>query len=163
MSRSVRPAVSPVPEWHNRFLAMLPIIATHARVSFRHLNPEAREEAVQNCIANATVAYARLFALGKVDLAYPSVLARYAVAQTKDFRVVGGHLAIKDAMSPYCQAKKNVVVERLDRFDEEEGEWREILIEDRHVGPAEIAATRMDFATWLRFCCPASCGRSHGS
>jgi DNA-binding NarL/FixJ family response regulator len=25
-----------------------------------------------------------------------------------------------------------------------------IVVEDRHVGPAEVAATRMDFAAWLR-------------
>ena len=72
------------------------------------------------------------------------------MAQTKDFRIVGGHLAIRDVLSPYCQKQKGVVVERLDRFDEEEEAWREILIEDRHAGPAEIAATRLDFAAWLR-------------
>ena len=25
-----------------------------------------------------------------------------------------------------------------------------MLVEDRHVGPAEVAATRMDFRAWLR-------------
>lgn len=41
-------------------------------------------------------------------------------------------------------------MERLDRFDKEEGGWQEILIEDKKHGPAEIAATRLDFAAWLR-------------
>ena len=45
---------------------------------------------------------------------------------------------------------KGVIVERLDRFDEDAEEWREIVIEDRRAGPAEIAATRLDFAAWLR-------------
>ena len=40
-SRSSRP----VPAWHQKFLAMLPAIRLHARISFRHLDIEAREEA----------------------------------------------------------------------------------------------------------------------
>ncbi|MFH1265007.1 MAG: hypothetical protein ABIK89_04725 [Planctomycetota bacterium] len=34
-----------VPAWHATFLAMLPTIKTHAKIAFRHLDPEAREEA----------------------------------------------------------------------------------------------------------------------
>jgi hypothetical protein len=52
--------------------------------------------------------------------------------------------------SEYCQRKKNLLVERLDQFDSEEEAWEEILVEDRHVGPAETAITRIDFATWLQ-------------
>src|SRR5208283_3862886 len=64
--------------------------------------------------------------------------------------IVGGHLDIHDTLSPYCQTEKGVVVERLDRFDDDEEQWNEIVIEDRHAGPAEVAATRLDFAAWLR-------------
>lgn len=39
---------------------MLPAICLHARVSFRNLDPEAREKAVAECVANAMVAYTRL-------------------------------------------------------------------------------------------------------
>jgi hypothetical protein len=83
---------TPVPAWHNLFLAMLPTVVTHARCAFHHLRPEAREEAAAECVANAFVAFARLVQLGKVDLAYPSVLACYAVAQVRDHRKVGGRL-----------------------------------------------------------------------
>ena len=75
--------------WHAGFLAMLPAIQFNARIAFRHLKPEAREEAVAECLANALVAYTRLYALGKVELAYPTVLARYAVAQVKEADVYG--------------------------------------------------------------------------
>ena len=67
---------SATPVWHTGFLDMLPAIVTHARVHFRYLHSEAREEAVSECVSNALVAYTRLYALGKVDLAYPTVLAR---------------------------------------------------------------------------------------
>ena len=65
-------------------------------------------------------------------------------------RKVGGKLNVLDISSTYCQQRKGVVVERLDHFDEEENAWLEICLEDRHVGPAEVAATRMDFAAWLK-------------
>jgi len=47
-----------------------------------HFSPERRAEAVQNAVCCACAAVARLAELNKLDLCYPSVLARYAVAQT---------------------------------------------------------------------------------
>ena len=149
MSRVVSPSASPIPEWHRRFLRMLPIIAAHARISFWYLGPEARGEAVQAVVCNAMQAFVRLVELGKEDVTYPTVLARYGVAQVKDGRMVGGHLNIRDISSEYCQRQKGVIVERLDHYDEEEECWREALVEDRRAGPAEIAASRLDFAAWL--------------
>ncbi len=145
-----RHASKSLPDWHAGFLGLLPAIVKHVRFAFRHLGPEARAEAQQNCIANAMVAYVRLYELGRTALAYPSVLGRYAISQTKDFRIVGGHLAIKDVLSPYCQVRKNVLVERLDKYDKAEDNWQEILVEDHHAGPFDIVRTKLDFAAWLR-------------
>ena len=52
-------------------------------------------------------------------------------------------------MSVYARRCGGVSVERLDRFDGQQGTWQEILLEDRKAGPAEIAAARIDFGTWL--------------
>jgi hypothetical protein len=136
--------------WHAGFLAMLPTIQKQVRVAFRHLDPEAREEAIQEALANAAVAYCRLFERGKVDLAYPTVLANYAVFQVKDGRKVGSRLNVRDVSSQYAQMRKGITLERLDQFDKEDQRWQEILVEDRHAGPAEVAATRMDFGAWLQ-------------
>lgn len=141
-SRPCRPA----PTWHAVFMAAMPAIVTHARISFRDLDADAREEATQNAICNACQAVARLADLDKLDLVYPSILARYAVAQTKDGRIVGGHLNCKDVSSPYCQRLKGVVIEQLDTTDES---WQEILVEDRNATPADLAASRIDFPAWL--------------
>ena len=141
---------STVPAWHATFVTMLPAIARHAKIAFRHLrSPEAREEAIQEVICNACCAVARLAELGKLDLAYASVLARFGVAQTRDGRKVGCKLNIGDVMSPYCQRLKDVVVERLDRHDDEENAWAEIAVEDKTTGPADIVAFRCDFSDWL--------------
>ena len=147
-ARPVRCKKSP-PAWHAAFEAMAPIIERHAKIAFRNLDVEAREEAVQETICNACCAFARLVELNKVDVAYPSALARFGVAQTKAGRRTGGKLNCRDILSEYCQQKKKLVVERLDQFDVDEEGWAEILIEDQRAGPAEIAASRIDFSTWL--------------
>jgi hypothetical protein len=139
----------PNPRWRRVFLAMLPAIVTHAKYAFRNLRGEARQDAVQETIANALVAFVALVRRGRMSLAYPSVLARYAIAQINDGRRVGNKLNVREVLSPYAQRLKRFKVERLDYFDEEENQWGEAIVEDRTAGPAEIARTRIDFAAWL--------------
>jgi hypothetical protein len=131
-------------------MAMVPIIERHAKIVFRHLDPEAREEMVQAVVCNCCAAYARLAELNKTDVAYPAVLARFGVAQVKSGRRTGGRLNCRDVMSRYCQRKKNVAVERLDHFDNDEESWAEVLVEDKRCGPADTAIVRIDFSTWLQ-------------
>ena len=138
------------PAWHKTFVGMMPVIKTHAKIAFRYLRAEAREEAVQEVLCNACSAFARLVELGKRDLAYPSVLARYGVAQVKAGRKVGCRLNINDITSDYCQRRKNMTVDRLDTYDADEDAWQEIVIEDKHAGPAETAAARLDVDEWFR-------------
>ena len=95
-------------ECQARFLVMLPLIETHARLVFRRLDPEARDDAVQEVIANAFVAFARLVELQKVDVAYPSALARFAVAQFRDGRRVGNRMNVRDVLSPYAQKRRRI-------------------------------------------------------
>jgi hypothetical protein len=138
------------PAWHVAFEAMIPVIETYAGVAFRHLPPEAREEAIQETVCNACVAYARLEELGKTGVARASVLATFAIRQTRGGRKVGGTLNCRDVLSPYCQQKKSLLIERLDIHGIEEQMWVEILVEDKHAGPAETAISRIDFSTWLK-------------
>jgi hypothetical protein len=139
-----------IPQWHASFLSMLPAIRRSASISFRFAGPELRGDLIAEVVANSCAAYARLVELGKAHVATPSALARYAVAQVQAGRRVGNRLRVRDALSAYAQCRKQFIVERLDRFDEEEREWQQMLIEDRRAGPAEIVACRIDFADWLR-------------
>jgi hypothetical protein len=136
--------------WHEAFLEMVPAIRQHARIAFRDLTPYSRAEAVDEVVANALVAYARLVQLNKTDVAYPSALARFGVAQVRDGRSVGQRQNVRDVMSRYAQQKKSFKLTRLDHFDEQEHAWQEILVEDKRATPAELAASRIDFAAWLR-------------
>jgi hypothetical protein len=140
----------PSTTWHLAFLAMLPAIEQHARVSFRSLDPEAHEEAVQEVIVTALVAYCRLVELNKTDVAFPSTLARYAVAHVRVGRQVGCRMNSKEVLSSYAQSRRRFSVDRLDHYDGEVDGWRELVVEDRRAGPAEIARTRLDFSDWLK-------------
>jgi hypothetical protein len=135
--------------WHAGFLAMLPVIRCQLRVAFRGLDPDARAEAVQEGICNAMTAYLRLYERGKLDQAYPTPLAQYAIRQIREDRKVGGRLNIRDVSSPYCQRLKHVGLQRLDQWDKDEG-WKEIVVEDRHASPADVVRVRLDFADWLK-------------
>ena len=137
--------------WQEVFLAMLPKITAHAKFAFRHLKPEARAEAVQEVVCNALKAFARLVQLKKTDIAYPTVLAGYGVRQVRDGRKVGGSLNVKDVSSLYCQDRKGVTVERLDRFNDLDDCWEEAVVQDtRNSSVSEIVAFRCDFADWLQ-------------
>ena len=139
----------PQPAWHAKFMRMLPSIRRAAQIAFRKVCPELRLELIQETIANSLVAYARLVKLGREDPAYPTPLARFAVAQARVGRRVGSRLRIGDVLSNYAQHQKGFQVGRLDHFDEEENCWQEIVVEDKRATPAEIAACRIDFAEWI--------------
>lgn len=149
MIRSVSRPRRMASPWHERFLAMLPTIQEQARFAFRRLDPEAREDAIQETIANALVAFVRLVQREKLDIAYPTALTRFAVAQIHDGRRVGNRLNVRDVLSPYAQQEKDIRVERLDRFDEKDNEWVEAVVEDHRTPIPEQVMFRCDFPIWL--------------
>ena len=141
---------SATPAWHKAFMGLLPRICQYARFAFRGLDPESKQEAIQSVVTGALNAYVRLVQLGKADIAYATPLAMYAIRQYRDGRRLGCRLNVRDISSLYAQKRKGIVLQRLDKFDTDEGVWKEILIADKTVGPAELAATRIDFPAWLR-------------
>jgi hypothetical protein len=123
----------------------------YAKTAFRHHRAEARENLVKEVVVNACVAFKALWDRGRQSIAYPTVLANYGIRQVRDGRRVGASLNIKDVLSPYCQRRKNATVERLDKFDDEEDQWKEAVVEDTRTTPVpDIVAFRVDFADWLK-------------
>jgi len=129
---------------------MLPIIQRDAAYRLRELKGEARDDAVQEVVANAFVAFVRLVERGKADLAYPRVLAQYGVAQFFAGRRVGTKFNSRDAFSKTAQRKRNFKVERLDRFNTLDGEWQQAVVEDHRTPVPDQAAFRIDFPRWLK-------------
>jgi hypothetical protein len=132
------------------FEELLPSITKQASVAFRDSPPCEREEQVAETIANCFVAYVRLLERGLGNVIFASPLTAYAIKQVRAGRRVGSALNIKDISSTYCQHRKGVRMNRLDHYDVDEGGWLEIVVEDRTATPADIAATRLDFAAWLQ-------------
>jgi hypothetical protein len=132
-----------------KFLAMLPRIRRQAGYYLRRLPTEERVEAIQEVVASAFVSYVRLIERGKADLAFAGPLARYAACQYLRGRRVGSRMNACDVTSDYCQRKTGVSLERLNCFDKRLGDWQELVVEDRHSTPAEVAMTRLDFGAWL--------------
>ena len=135
------------------FLPLLPQVQRYAGAVFRRLPMEAREEAVQETVANAFTAYTRLVARGCADRAHASWLAHFAVAHVRIGRRVGTPMNKKDVMSEYGQRDRPVKVFRCDFADG----WQDVLVPAptrRASTPADQAAFRLDFRSWLRLLSP---------
>ena len=128
--------------WQAGFLELLPAIIRQARLALRQLSPEAKDEALAEVVAQALVAYQRLWTAGQLERAYPTALARYALLRQSAGRRVGSALNSRDVGSRACRRRHQVVCQMS-------GSWQEILVEDRQAGPAEIAASRIDVGAWL--------------
>ena len=140
---------APRPHWHKAFLALLPAILKHAKIAFAYLKPEARAEAVQEVVANACQAYARLVELGKTDIAYAAALAAYGKKQARDGRKVGGHLNCLDVSSAILPA----IEEDRRRSPRQVRSRRKRLGRSPRRGsarrPRSDRARELDFSDWL--------------
>jgi hypothetical protein len=135
--------------FHREFLNLLPAIRRHARICFRRLGAEAREEAIQAALAHAWVGFKRLAERDRLQAAFATPLARYAVARVWAGRHVGTCLNVNDVTSNALRRRMCICIERLAESREHDASWREILVEDRRASPADVAATRIDFQAWL--------------
>lgn len=147
MIAHVTPIRSDSCDLEREFLAMLPGIRAFAEYAFRRLRPEARDEAIQEVTASAFVAFVRLVDRGHTQLAFASVLARYAVAQYLAGRRTGTRLNSADVMA--LGRRRRFTIESLDQFDSRDGVWREAVVEDTRTPVADQASFRVDFSEWL--------------
>ena len=136
-------------EWQAGFLAILPQIERHLACAFRRLNPEAREDAIQEGTVNCLKAYVRLCEQGRSEKAFPTTLVRYAVRHINSGRTVGCRLNVRDPLSRYAQIRKRIHVQRLDRYCRESGQWIEAIVEDRRASIPDRVALRIDVPEWL--------------
>jgi hypothetical protein len=138
-----------------QFLALLPAIRRHAQVRFRHLDSESREDAIASVVAHTWDFFIKLVSLGREGLAFAGPLARYGVARFHSGRQVGNKLNVRDITSTWCQQSMGVRVESLINRDPTNGEWQQLLVEDRNALPSDIAVMRIDFRAWLKTLSPS--------
>ena len=134
----------------NEFVQMLPTLLQVIRHCLRNQPRRDREELAAEALAAAYVMFVRLVQRGKQDLASPTPLGTYGARQAIDGRQVGNSTNVKDMTSRSCQRRKGVSVTSLNRYDERDERWKDIVVESKNAGPGEIASIRIDFANWLR-------------
>lgn len=132
-----------------RFLTMLPQIEWQLSYAFRRLEPEARDEAMQDGVVNCYLAYVRLVNQGREHRAFPSALARFAVRQIRSGRKCGTRLNCRDPLSDYARKKHGHQIQRLDRFNRKREDWLEPLVEDRRASIPDQVIMLIDFPAWL--------------
>ena len=142
-------AVPSAPSWQSVFIAMLPDIEKYVAIAFRRLRGDHRDEAVQEALVSCCLACARLVQNGQSDRVFPTVLAKFAVAQVRVGRQVATRMNVRDVCSPYAQKRKGIRVERLHRFDPQMNEWRESILEDHRTPVFDQVQFRIDFPAWL--------------
>ena len=147
-----------------RFVAFLPRIDLHARIYFRFLPHDHKEEAVAETVALAWRWFVRLAERGKDAAQFVSALASYAARAVLSGRRLCGQLPAKDVLSEVAQRRHGFTVQALPQstrhpFDEVymsvHGQrhidaLEEMLRDNTVTPPPDQAAFRIDFAAWRR-------------
>jgi hypothetical protein len=148
----------------DRFLVLLPRIELHARIYFRFLLPDRKEEAVAETIALAWRWFVRLAERGKDATRFVSALASYAARAVLSGRRLCGQLPARDVLSEVAQRRHGFSVQALPQstrhpFEEVyasvQGQrhidaLEEMLRDNSVTPPPDQAAFRIDFAAWRR-------------
>jgi hypothetical protein len=148
----------------DRFLVVLPRIELHARIYFRFMKPDHKEEAVAETVAMAWCWFLRLTARGKDVTQFVSALASYAARAVLSGRRLCGQLPARDVLSEVAQRRHGFTVQALPQttrhpFEEVyasvQGQRHidaldDMLRDNTVTPPPDQAAFRIDFAAWRR-------------
>ena len=125
--------------WQTEFAGMLPDLERLFRKHFQFLSGAARDEAIQEAIVTALIAYSRLKDRGKAHVATATTLAHYAVRHVKRGRPAVGRMNGREPMSRYAQLGSGVQREM----------WIADITDDRYAPVLDVVATRLDCRAWF--------------
>jgi hypothetical protein len=140
---------SPSASWQTGFLAVMPVIENHARIRFRYLRPERRQDAIQEAIASACCSYQKLAARGKLHVATAGSLATYAVSHVRGGRHVGGPKeTLNDLLSPVAHHRHGIqnLTHPARSSNAHSDGWVAEAIADKKASVIDLVWTRLDFA-----------------
>jgi len=140
---SIAKACTPVTDENERFEALIPAITRTARIAFTKLSTRVRDEAIQDVLANAFCAFARLAERGKSDLAFATPLARFAIARYWQGRQVGTKFSTQDVCSCAAQRRRGFALDSLP------SDLAVMLVDDTKTAIPDQVAFRLDFPVWL--------------
>jgi hypothetical protein len=128
--------------WQSHFVTMLPEIKQKLRLAFCRLEPEAREDAIEEGIVHSLLAYARLHDQGRAEVATASSLAWYSSRHVKRGRPAGGRMNGKEPLSRYAQIGNGIQIEP-------HGNWIDQLVDDKRAPVADQVAAKIDVCDWF--------------
>src|SRR6476620_11118072 len=129
--------------WQSDFVAMLPEIEQKLRLAFCRLDPEAREDAMEEGVVHSLLAYVRLVEQGRPEVATPSSLAWYASLHLKRGRQAAGRLNGKEPLSRYGQISNDIEIER------QSGHWIDAMVLDKRAAVPDQVAAKLDVGAWF--------------
>jgi hypothetical protein len=130
-------------DWQPIFVAMLPEIQQKLHLAFCRLDPEAREDAIEEGIVHSLLAYIRLHEQGRTEVATASSLAWYSSRQIKRGRPAGNRMNSKEPLSRYGQLGNGIQV------DQTQGKWIDTLVEDKRASVPDQVAAKLDVGAWF--------------
>ncbi|HEX4591359.1 MAG TPA: hypothetical protein VH120_15595, partial [Gemmataceae bacterium] len=133
---------------HAEFLSLLPRLATHARIRFRHLTAADREEAVADAVAYGFVSFVRLVQRGRQPAAFPAAFAKFIVLAAGRGQAVGRRSGGRDVLADRGR-RGGFVVHRLNGPTQGGESWWWDAAADRRTNVADQAAFNVDFPAWL--------------
>jgi len=128
--------------WQSSFVAMLPEIEQKLRLAFCRLDPDAREDAIEEGVVHSLLAYVRLDEQGRAEVATPSSLAWYSSRHVKRGRPAGGRMNGKEPLSRYGQISNDIEVEP-------HGNWIDMLVDDKRASVEDQVAAKLDVGAWF--------------
>src|SRR6185436_6775216 len=129
--------------WQSNFVAMLPEIEQKLRLAFCRLDPEAREDAIEEGAVHSLLAYVRLVEQGRAEVATPSSLAWYSSRHVKRGRPAGGRMNGKEPLSRYGQISNDIEIER------QPSNWIDAMVEDKRATVVDQVAAKLDVGAWF--------------
>ena len=128
--------------WQSAFISMLPEIQQKLRLAFCRLDPDAREDAIEEGVVHSLLAYVRLDEQGRAEVATPSSLAWYSSRHVKRGRPAGGRMNGKEPLSRYGQISNDIEVEP-------HGNWIDMLVDDKRASVEDQVAAKLDVGAWF--------------
>lgn len=141
-------AISPAHE-HSQFLQALPHLVHYASYRFRGLPPCDREEAVAETVAAGFQLSTGLAKRGRTEIVGKPGFLSNAVCHVLSDRHVGGSASSTDVHSRLARQRRGFHLQSF-YLPTSDASWRDLAVEDRRCGPAEMAAFKVDFETWLK-------------
>ncbi len=129
--------------WQSTFVTMLAEIEQKLRQAFCRLDPDAREDAIEEGIVHSLLAYVRLVEQGRAEVVTPSSLAWYSSRQVKRGRPAVGRMNGKEPLSRYAQFGNGIQVDR------QPSNWIDAIVEDKRAAVADQVAAKLDVGAWF--------------